>query len=357
MPDQWNDKIFNVSQAGFETLALKIFRFQYQHNYLYKAYADMVGAEPSRVTSISQIPFLPIQFFKSHAVKTTEFEPQALFESSGTTQTVNSHHLIKDIELYQQSFLMGFELFYGSVTGWSVIGLLPSYLERKNSSLVYMVDELIRQSHHPQSGFYLHEYEKLYKTLKELEEKKQKTLLIGVSFALLDLAEQYPLELKHTIIMETGGMKGRREEMIRQELHEGLRMKFGVDKIHSEYGMTELLSQAYSQGDGIFHCPPWMKVLVRDEEDPLRVVSRESGVVSWESGVGSQKFITYSQKSIVGTRLPTLTGVLNIIDLANIYSCSFIATDDAGRLYSDGSFEVLGRVDNSDVRGCSLMVV
>jgi hypothetical protein len=330
MPGQWNDKIFENNAPGFEKRALEIFYFQYQHNAIYKAYADMLKVKAGKVTSLCQIPFLPIQFFKTHSVKTTEFEPQIIFESSGTTQSVNSQHLIKDIELYKQSFIKGFQLFYGSENEWCIIGLLPSYLERKNSSLVFMVDELIRQSRHPQSGFYLNDYEKIYKTLITLEKSKQKTLLIGVSFALIDFAEQYSLPLLYTTILETGGMKGKREEIVRQELHELLKQNFKVDTIHSEYGMTELLSQAYSPGNGVFYCPPWMRVLIRDEEDPLLI-----------------KFETETQ----------ITGAINIIDLANIYSCSFIATDDAGKLYADGSFEVLGRIDNSDIRGCSLMVM
>jgi hypothetical protein len=327
MQDQWIDKIFSLEPGhpGFETLALQAFRFQYDHNPLYRTYADMVSAAPGQVSSLNQVPFLPVSFFKTHAIQTTEFEPEKVFESSGTTQTVNSRHLVKDTVMYRRSLAKGFESAYGDFKEWCVIGLLPSYLERNNSSLVYMVDEWIRKSNHPQSGFYLDEYEKLVDTLKVLEQKKQKTLLIGVSFALLDLAEKFPMPLKHTTIMETGGMKGRRKELTRQELHEVLKKGFGVEVIHSEYGMTELLSQAYSKGEGIFYCPPWMRIMVREEEDPLRVGSQGSGVI-------------------------------NIIDLANIYSCCFIATDDAGKLYSDGSFEVLGRIDNSDIRGCSLMV-
>jgi hypothetical protein len=340
MPDQWADKIFNVNATGFDALAMEIFEFQYENNPLYRAYADMLERRPGNVKAISEIPFLPIIFFKTHQVKTTEFEPQAVFESSGTTGSVNSYHLIKDLDLYRQSFLNGFELFYGPVTDWCIIGLLPSYLERNNSSLVFMLDELIRRSHHPQSGFYLNEFEKLHGELKTLEENKQKTLLIGVTYALVDFAEQYDLPLKYTTIMETGGMKGRREEMIRHEVHEFLRMKFHIDAIHSEYGMTELLSQTYSKGDGIFNCPPWMRVLVRDEEDPIEIKN-------YELRIKNSEFITHR---------PPLTGVINTIDLANIYSCSFIATDDAGKLYADGSFEVLGRIDNSDIRGCSLMM-
>jgi phenylacetate-coenzyme A ligase PaaK-like adenylate-forming protein len=344
MADRWADKIFNVVPAGFDALAMQIFSFQYENNPLYKAYADMLDRNPSNVKAIPEIPFLPISFFKTHEVKTTQFEPQAVFESSGTTGSANSHHLVREIDIYRQGFLKSFERFYGSVTDYCVIGLLPSYLERKNSSLIFMVDELIRLSPHPQSGFYLNEFEKLYDTLKALEEDKQKTLLIGVSFAILDFAERYFLPLKWTTIMETGGMKGRREEMIRPELHQQLQAKFQTEAIHSEYGMTELLSQAYSRSEGIFHCPAWMRVTLRDEEDPMQVHSRESLV-------GSDSLLSGSDH-----RLRNKRGIINVIDLANIYSCSFIATDDAGKLYADGSFEVLGRIDNSDIRGCSLMV-
>jgi phenylacetate-coenzyme A ligase PaaK-like adenylate-forming protein len=329
MPEQWNDKVFGVSEEHFEALALRVFRFQYKENPLYKAYTDALQVDPVDVDRLDKIPFLPIGFFKSHSVQTTSFEPQAIFESSGTTGSINSRHLIKDLSLYEESFTKGFEHFYGPVKNYCVIGLLPSYLERKNASLVYMVDKLIAGSEHPQSDFYLDEYEKLFTVVNELERRQQKTLLMGVTFALLDLAEKFPMSLKCTTVMETGGMKGRRVEMIREEVHEILRKGFCVSTIHSEYGMTELLSQAYSKGGGIFHCPPWMKVMIRDEEDPFFVQSAES----------------------------TKAGIINIIDLANIYSCSFIATDDGGVLYPDGSFEALGRMDNSDLRGCSLMVI
>jgi len=326
MPDQWNHKVFGVSEDNFPVLALEIFAFQSAFNPVYKEYLEALRVDPSSISSIEQIPFLPVRFFKTRAVQTTSFEPVTVFESSGTTGSVNSRHRIRDLSLYEESFGKGFELFYGPVKEWCIIGLLPSYLERKNSSLVYMVDKLIRLSGHTQSGFYLNEYAQLFSVLAELEKRKQKTLLIGVTFALLDFAEQYPLALKHTVIMETGGMKGRREEMIRAEVHDRLTTAFHLPAIHSEYGMTELLSQAYSKGEGVFSCPPWMKLLARDEEDPF-VVKQEG------------------------------KGTLNIIDLANIYSCSFIATDDAGQLFPDGSFEVLGRIDGSDLRGCSLMVV
>ncbi len=323
---QENHKIFSTRDIGFEARALEVFQFQLKNNAVYGAFVKALGTDTSRVTALAQIPFLPVRFFKSMEVKTGEFEPEAVFESSGTTGMISSRHLVKDLSLYRESFTRGFELFYGPASEYCIIGLLPSYLERENSSLVLMVDDLIRQSGHPQSGFYLNEFDKLAAVLRELESREQKTLLIGVSFALLDFAEQYPIPLKHTIIMETGGMKGRRKEMIRQELHAILQHSFSLSAIHSEYGMTELLSQAYSKGDGIYHCPPWMKILLRDDEDPLRVITSGSGVV-------------------------------NVIDLANIHSCSFIATDDAGKVYPDGSFEILGRVDGSDMRGCSLLVV
>lgn len=359
MNDQWNDKIVSVDQGSFERLCLELFHFQYGNNKIYKAYTDTLKVDVDNIESVSQIPFLPIGFFKSHRVKTTEFEPQLVFESSGTTHSTTSHHLVKDIELYRQSFLKGFELFYGSPRNWCIIALLPSYMERKNSSLVFMVDELIRQSDHLQSGFYLYEHEKLHNTLKQLETQKQKTLFIGVSFALLDFAEQYSLPLKHTVIMETGGMKGRKEEMVRDELHQLLKDRFEVDAIHSEYGMTELLSQAYSKKDGIFQAPPWMKVFIRDEEDPLHVTG---AVYGFERGLpvstpqkGSLESSGHSPFTI--DHSPVATGAINIIDLANVHSCSFIATDDAGKLYKDGSFEILGRIDNSDIRGCSLMML
>jgi len=323
---QWNHKVFGVKEDNFDAIALELFHFQVENNPVYKAYCNALNVKPSSVTQLHQIPFLPIRLFKSHEVKSTSFEPQAIFESSGTTGSINSRHLVKDLSVYQQSFTQGFELFYGPIQDYCIIGLLPSYLERNNSSLVVMVDKLIKLSQHPQSGFYLDDYDKLSRVLQDLESHHQKTLLIGVTFALLDFAEKYLMPLHQCIIMETGGMKGRREEMIRQQVHEKLSTAFGVSHIHSEYGMTELLSQAYSKGDGIFNCPPWMKIVLRDEEDPLQL--KKQG-----------------------------TGIINVIDLANIYSCSFIATDDAGKLHPNGSFEVIGRVDGSDLRGCSLMVL
>jgi phenylacetate-coenzyme A ligase PaaK-like adenylate-forming protein len=354
MQNQWNHKIFTIKEAGFESLALEIFRFQYASNPVYREYVKALHINASDVRSIMQIPFLPIRFFKSHAVQTTAFEPEVIFESSGTTGSTNGRHLVKDVSLYKEGFTKGFELMYGPVKDWCIIGLLPSYLERNNSSLVYMVNELIRQSQHQQSGFYLDEHDNLVSVLTSLEKCGQKTILIGVTFALLDFAEKYPPDsyrepLQHTIVMETGGMKGRKKEMIRQEVHSIFQKKFSIESVHSEYGMTELLSQAYSKENGIFHCPPWMKVLIRDEEDPFSI---QSGDGRWESGVGSREMGAGSN-----FRHRAQTGAINIIDLANIYSCSFIATDDGGKLYSDGSFEVLGRLDNSDLRGCSLMTM
>ncbi|MBO9566938.1 MAG: acyl transferase [Niastella sp.] len=319
------DKVFSTDEAHFEELAVDLFHFQYKHNPVYNQYVNSLPIVGQDVRSLAGIPFLPIQCFKSHTIKTTSFEAEVVFESSGTTQTINSRHYVKDAGLYKRSFLTAFGQFYGPTAGWCVIGLLPNYLERRHSSLVVMVDELIRQSGHPASGFYLYEHEKLHGVLQQLEAQGQKTILIGVTFALLDFAEKFPLPLKHTIIMETGGMKGRREEITRQQVHDILKAAFGLPAIHAEYGMTELLSQAYAAGEGILHCPPWMKVLVREEDDPFAV--HAAG-----------------------------TGVLNVIDLANIYSCSFIATEDVGRVYENGSFEVQGRMDNSDIRGCSLMV-
>jgi phenylacetate-coenzyme A ligase PaaK-like adenylate-forming protein len=338
MQGEWNDKIFSVNKENFESLALEIFRFQYDNNPVYKNYTDALGINPATVKSIAQIPFLPIRFFKSHTVQTTSFSPQAIFESSGTTGSINSRHFVKDLSLYEESFTKTLEFFYGSINSYCIIGLLPSYLERENSSLVYMVEKLIQLSKHPQSSFYLNENEKLVTVLHELESQQQKTLLIGVTFALLDFAEQfspgsYRENLKFTVLIETGGMKGRRKEMIRPQVHDILKQSFRLPFIHSEYGMTELLSQAYSKGEGIFHYPPWMKVLVRDDEDPLELRKPD-----------------FQSMAYIG-------GAINIIDLANIYSCSFIATDDLGKIYDDGSFEVLGRIDNSDLRGCSLLSV
>ena len=326
MTCEWHDKIFSVSETEFDALALEIFHFQYQNNAIYRAFSEALKISLHSVNAIEKIPFLPVSFFKSHEIKTEIFQADAIFESSATTGTVRSRHHVKEIEVYQKSLKAAFEKNYGSVKDYCIIGLLPSYLERNTSSLVFMVNELIKFSGHPQSGFYLDEHDKLKEVLTFLELNEQKTILLGVTFGLLDFAEKFQLPLKNTTIIETGGMKGRREEMTRSEVHEILKNAFSKTEIHSEYGMTELLSQAYSKGEGIFECPAWMKVLVRDDEDPFTV--KNAG-----------------------------NGALNIVDLANIYSSSFIATDDVGKIYSNGSFEVLGRMDGSDLRGCSLLLV
>jgi hypothetical protein len=327
------DKIFNVQEQDFQQLALEIFHLQYSQNTVYRSFTDALRIDPRNVTNVASIPFLPVSFFKSHDIVTGTFTPENIFESSGTTQTGNSRHLVKSTEVYRRSFTRCFELFYGPANNWCIVGLLPSYLERSNSSLVMMVDELIRQRNHPGSGFYLYEHDKLASLLIANEKISQKTLLIGVTFALLDLAEKFHHPLNNTVVMETGGMKGRRKEITREEVHEKLIRSFRLKTIHSEYGMTELLSHGYSSGKGLFSCPPWMKVLLRDEDDPLTINQKGEG--------RREKLIK--------------TGLVNVIDLANIHSCSFIATDDIGKMHQEGVFEVLGRMDTSDVRGCSLM--
>ncbi len=320
--------IFAISTAAeFERLALEVFQFQFENNPVYHAFCNHLGKSTANVSQLPQIPFLPIEFFKTHKITAGNKAVETVFESSGTTGSSTSKHYVTDLSLYVQSFKKGFEKCYGPVEDYCVLALLPSYLERRGSSLVYMVDDLIKQSQHPESGFYLNDLAALHEKLGRLEKTATKTLLIGVSFALLDFAEQFPMNLKHTTLMETGGMKGRRKELIREELHSILKSAFGVTEIHSEYGMTELLSQAYSKGNGVFNTPPWMQVVVRDPEDPLTLQSHGR------------------------------TGGVNIIDLANIHSCSFIATQDLGKTNTDGSFEILGRFDLSDVRGCNLMAL
>ena len=321
------EDIFTISsKKEFEKIALKVFRHQYDNNAVYRDFCTFLKKDKQNVKSVAAIPFLPIQFFKSHEVLSSADPIQETFTSSGTTGMTTSRHLVTDLSYYEQSFRMAFSQFYGNIEDYAVLALLPSYLEREGSSLIYMAEDLIEGSNNPDSGFYLHNYTELIAKLTELDKAGQNVLLIGVTYALLDLVEMQDFSLKNTIIMETGGMKGRRKEMIREELHEVLCKGFGVSKIHSEYGMTELLSQAYSLGDGIFECPPWMDILVRDTEDALA-------------------YVDYSK-----------TGGINVIDLANINSCSFIATQDLGKKYTNQSFEVLGRFDNSDIRGCNLMV-
>jgi phenylacetate-coenzyme A ligase PaaK-like adenylate-forming protein len=322
------DLIFNItSEASFNAAALAVFKHQFEHNSVYRSFCDLLYKHPSEVKTVEQIPFLPIQFFKSHTVVSNSKSADATFTSSGTTGSIVSKHFVSDLEIYKQSFRRGFKSFYGAIEEYTVLALLPSYLEREGSSLVYMANDMITQSNQPESGFYLHDLEALKNTLLKLEAKRQKTLLIGVSYALLDLIEAHSFKLKHTTVMETGGMKGKRKELVKSELHTILKHGFGVDKIHSEYGMTELLSQAYSKGDGIFKAPAWMKILTRDPEDALSI-----------QPIGK-------------------SGGVNIIDLANINSCAFIATQDLGKIHSNGTFEILGRFDESDIRGCNLMVL
>ena len=320
--------IFSIkNNVDFHELALKVFNYQFNHNKVYRSFCDLLYVYPSDIQHITQIPFLPIQFFKSHKVLSSQNPIEQIFSSSGTTGSVTSKHYVIDLEIYKESFRKGFQSFYGNIDDYVVLALLPSYLERDGSSLIYMVNDMIKQSNHSESGFYLDDFDALSKTLIELDKSHKNVLLIGVSFALLDLVEFYQFNLKNTTVMETGGMKGRRKELVRAELHHILKQGFGVKNIHSEYGMTELLSQAYSNGNGIFKCPKWMKVLTRDTEDALSIQQ-------------------YGK-----------TGGLNIIDLANVNSCSFIATQDLGKIHSNGSFEVVGRFDNSDIRGCNLMVI
>ena len=320
--------IFTISnQKQFEKAALKVFRFQYENNLVYREFCDFLKTDVQKVKSLKEIPFLPIQFFKSHRVVSSTNIAKKTFTSSGTTGMATSKHFVTDISLYEESYRKGFSQFYGNIEDYVVLALLPSYLEREGSSLIYMVEDLIQMTNNPESGFYLHNHDELIEKLTRLDKAGQNVILIGVTYALLDLIEKHPFQLQNTIIMETGGMKGQRKEMIREELHEELCQGFGVTAIHSEYGMTELLSQAYSLGNGVFECPSWMQILVRDTEDALDYVPEGK------------------------------TGGINVIDLANINSCSFIATQDLGKKNPNNSFEVLGRFDNSDIRGCNLMVI
>jgi len=322
------EQIFNIhTEDDFETCALQVFKHQFENNRVYRSFCDLLFIHPSDVKEVREIPFLPIQFFKSHKILSSNRAIQETFTSSGTTGSITSNHFVTDISLYEKSYRSGFKHFYGDIEEYVVLALLPNYLERKGSSLVHMVDDLIRKSKNQESGFYLNNLDEIAQKLLKLDQKKQKTLLIGVTFALLDLIEKQEFQLKNTIVMETGGMKGRRKELVRNELHELLKNGFGVSKIHSEYGMTELLSQAYSKADGIFDCPPWMKILTRDPEDALTILENDK------------------------------TGGLNVIDLANYNSCSFIATQDLGKVYKNGHIEILGRFDHSDIRGCNLMVM
>lgn len=324
-PDK--QQVFSINDdEQFNTVALQVFQHQAKNCKVYADFIEGLGIDPIKVTSIRHIPFLPIQFFKAHKVISSPDDVQLTFTSSGTTGMITSSHYITDVSWYEESFRRAFQLFYGDIKDYTVLALLPSYLERQGSSLIYMAQDLITQSNNPDSGFYLYNHDDLATQLNKQQQAKKPTLLIGVTFALLDFVEQYQINFPELIVMETGGMKGRRKEMIREELHATLCKGFSVKSIHSEYGMTELLSQAYSKGEGIFNCPPWMRIITRDTNDPLSLVTNGKA------------------------------GGINIIDLANINSCSFIATQDLGKVYANGDFEVLGRFDNADIRGCNLLI-
>ncbi len=322
-----SNRIFKIKNSKeFEALSLDIFKYQFEKNKIYNQFCKHIKLSPNLVQSIEDIPFLPIEFFKSQNIICGDIIPEQFFSSSGTTGMIQSKHYVKDLKLYENSFLKAWEHFYSPVSDYVVLALLPAYLERKGSSLVYMAEKMIQESKNPSSGFYLYNYQELISRINQLQTENKNVLILGVTFALLELAEKHTPDLSGCIIMETGGMKGRRKEMIREELHQTLCEAFKVSSIHSEYGMTELLSQAYSKGEGIFQAPPWMKILLRDMNDPLSL-----------------------EKS-------SRTGGINVIDLANLHSCSFIATQDLGKIHPNNSFEILGRFDNSDVRGCNLMV-
>ena len=319
--------IFDIkSSLEFENKAIEVFKYQFENNLVYRSFCDLLCKHPCDIKKIKDIPFLPIEFFKSHEIKISSKKTSKIFTSSGTTGSNLSKHFVTDLNLYEKSFMNCFKIFYGDIKEYTILGLLPSYLERNNSSLVYMINKMINQSKFPESKFYLDEIDELKKTILKLEKSKRKTILIGVSYALLDLIEYHKFNLQYTLVMETGGMKGMRKELIKSELHKLLRNGFGVNNIHSEYGMTELLSQAYSKKNGLFSTPPWMNILIRDTED-------------------AQSILPLNR-----------TGGINIIDLANINSCSFIATMDLGKLHKNGQFEIMGRFDQSDIRGCNLMV-
>lgn len=321
------EQFFSIDkEATFNEVALTIFQHQVKNCLVYHDYIKNLKIDTASIKHYRQIPFLPISFFKSHNVLSTNAPVEIVFSSSGTTGQTTSKHLVSNLNIYEQSFNKAFEQFYGAPSEICIIALLPSYLEREGSSLIYMVDDLLKQSKHPLSGYFLHNHDQLFTTLQDLKNTKQKTILIGVTYALLDFVEQFQIDFPELIVMETGGMKGKRKEMVREELHDTLYKGFGVQQIHSEYGMTELLSQGYSYGQGIFNCPPWMKILLRDTSDPLSLLQNRQ------------------------------SGGINVIDLANVDSCAFIATQDLGKIYPDGSFEVLGRFDNADIRGCNLLV-
>jgi len=325
---QLTQRIFKVSNPQeFNEFAVEIFHYQFKNNAVYHEFVRNLSVTTDQISDYKQIPFLPIEFFKSHFIKSGEYKAAVTFTSSGTTGQSTSKHHIRDVDLYKESFLKAFQQFFGNPEDYTILALLPAYLEREGSSLVFMVNDLIEKSKKSESGFFLHNQKELFELLKLLKAKNEKVILFGVSFALIDFTVNFPINFPELNVIETGGMKGRRQEMIRDELHFILKKGFGVKLIYSEYGMTELLSQAYSKGGGVYQAPPWMKVLIREMNDPLTLLPEGK------------------------------TGGINIIDLANIHSCSFIATQDLGRIDKEGRFEVLGRFDKSDARGCNLMVV
>ena len=315
------------SDMDFNEVAIDIFNYQYKNNGVYKQWVDYLKVKPNSIRNYMDIPYLPISLFKSHSIKSYDTKEEIIFTSSGTTGDKTSKHFVKSIDLYRKAYMDSFHHFYGDIKDYTILALLPSYLEREGSSLILMTEDFISRSKYNESGFYLYNYEELYEQLLFLKSLNRKVILLGVSFALLEFAEKYTIDFPELIIMETGGMKGKRKELLRKELHSIYNSAFGTMSIHSEYGMTELLSQAYSKGNGIFHCPPQMKIIIRDTNDPLSLL---------ENGK---------------------SGGINIIDLYNIHSCSFIATQDLGKIHSHGGFEILGRFDNSDIRGCNLLVL
>ncbi|MCD6019816.1 MAG: acyl transferase [Bacteroidetes bacterium] len=317
----------HLTDAEFNEIAMEVFRHQAVNNKVYRDYLLNLQQDPDLIKHYSEVPFLPIEFFKTKQIVCDKVEDNSVcFSSSGTTGQITSKHFVNDIFVYETSFKKGFRQFYGNVEDYCILALLPNYLEREGSSLVYMFDKLIKDSGHPQSGFYLNNLDDLVRTIKTLKDSGQKTLLLGVTYAMLDLAERDVQLSENFIVMETGGMKGKRKELLKEELHAILKEKFNVSAIHSEYGMTELLSQAYSKKNGLFECPPWMKIMIRDVNDPFSYVRPNKG------------------------------GGVNVIDLANVNSCSFIETKDLGRCDEYSHFEILGRFDNSDIRGCNLMI-
>ena len=326
------ERVFSVSTSDFEAVCLNVFYFQYTHNPIYHTYCNLRQRRPDQVKTTNEIPFLPIRLFKQHLIQTGNFEPELMFESSGTTGAIPSRHAVKEADWYERSFLQTFRAYYGEPENWCILALPPSYLERKQSSLVHMTEKLIQESKHEASGFYLYDHDRLASTLRTLERAEQKTLLLGVAFALLDFSASHPFPLKHTIVMETGGMKGRQQEITKQALHEQLQQAWQLDAIHSEYGMTELMSQAYSSGQGIFRAPDQLRMLIRAEDDPTSITDATK------------------------LNVDSIRGGINLIDLHNLYSCSFIETEDYGTLFSNGKFRIEGRIDNSDLRGCGLMI-